>query len=269
MRARNLAALFTLPVLWIAGCNAAKFRTMPPAAFMVTWDLEGERHAGQGTWVKNHIMTALHVIDEEGEPLPTVAMVNGISVNIRAEHSGTRDRLHRISKGIEIERAPLYRMEDWTIVQTDARWPGSEIPIEPGDGVVTPGERLYMVCYDVTFSRSRSGVVPRAGSTPVAISLDVPRQIVTDVPVPQGMTLALLPKGRDWSRGGWSGSFVGRYHAERGRWEFVGIAAGVSLTESPRRHLLAIVRPPERIVQEFYGQTMSVDFESHGSSSEP
>mgnify|MGYP001168302667 CR=1 FL=1 len=209
------------------------FSPTPSAALYIAHD-DGIS-SGNGVWIGDRVLTARHVLASGDGALPERVQIDDQLAAIDVVGSGD----------VEARRNPreesvfLKRQEDWIIASVGGRAARETARVLPGDGSVRPGDRLYMVGYDVRGDRQVH-----------TVPLSVPQRVELDVPVPERVKLAMLPRVDDWR--GWSGSFVGRYLEASDQWEFVGIASSVLIDDEERMQVVAIVRPPEEVVRAFF-----------------
>lgn len=225
---------------------AATFSPTPSAALYIA--REDGISSGNGVWIGDSVLTARHVLASSDGALPDRVQIDDQLAPIDVIAAGNAEALRDRRE----ESVLLRRQEDWIVASVGGRAARVMPAVLPGDGTVRPGERLYMVGYDI---RGGHGEVR-------AVELRVPRRVESDVVVPERVTVAMLPRVDDWR--GWSGSFVGRYAAASeiatesggslngGRWEFVGIASSVMMDGAGRTQLMTIVRPPEEVVRAFF-----------------
>ncbi|MBX3315519.1 MAG: hypothetical protein KF902_01500 [Phycisphaeraceae bacterium] len=235
------------PVLIVAAAAAlsgcASHRALTPTSTptpSVALYIQSEYSAtgGNGLWIGDRVLTAHHVLASDDGALPDRVQIDDQLAHVQVVTSGDagvlRDR--------HAENIFARRQEDWIVASVGGRAPRETPEVLPGDGSVRPGERLYMVGYDI---QSGEGGVR-------TVELRAPRELDSDVAVPRGVTIAMLPRVDDWR--GWSGSFVGRYieKGDGGQWEFVGVASSGMMDAKGRTQVLTIVRPPEDVVRAFF-----------------
>lgn len=239
MMRRVAGIFFGILAAGCAGCTTVDIRSVPPSAVLMVLDADGGVQAGQGVWIEDRVLTALHVLLDEDWTAPTSIVVGGYPVRFQVEASGDPELLNN-------EPAPdgsddlVRRAEDWAALKLEGAAHRGGAAVLPGRGGAKPGETLYMVGADV-----------QNGEREIrAVRLRVPRAVKASVPLPSSVSFARLPRMRDWR--GWSGSFVGRYDEARDEWEFVGLAAAQHVDARHTGLYIAIVRPPEDVVERFF-----------------
>lgn len=232
---RSLLSILSAIVGFVCagGCMHALPRTAPPVVPIRIDGAAGQASGhGQGVLVGSRLLTALHVLTglHERPIAPRWMRVGGAHTRASLHASGDLgvvESLYRPSV-----RTPLIGVgQDWAALELDSLCPvGDVVSFGIAPTAWTPGECVYAVRADF-----EGGVIRHRYHALFVLDCSF------NEPVPEGLTMLGDPTGVDLS--GWSGCFVGRYHADSGHWDMLGIYA--CRTDEDGRALHGVLRPPE------------------------
>jgi hypothetical protein len=221
-------------LLALTACRARpEFENPPPCVPLVG---PGEVR-GQAIWINRRALTAAHVLTYGGAEFPPARVVlNGDPTPIVLYQSGNPGVL---PPGGTPRMWTEDCAEDWAafeVMLSAPRWS----PLLAGGGKLQPGETLWVLAFDPD---ALDGTRPK---------LLASRLIVRPAPAIRGADGRKRPLDPRvivaWGQcpKGFSGGFVGRYHADKGRWEYVGHLAATGSVNG--RELNFVVRPPAEVV---------------------
>ncbi len=232
----KLAAVLAITSI-IGGCGSFDPATDPPCASVRVRDAvdRGGAYRGQGILAGSRFLSAGHIFVQNDAAFPPgEIIVEGRAHTVSASIHGDMAVVRRLY-GPGRSRHLNELLEDWVCFEWEADAEARPIEWDVGDGTVRASDSLYAVRADVL---NGSREFESMALTVLAVD--------ADEPVPSGVVFVRTPPRVRLA--GWSGSFVGRYHPESLRWEFVGIFIASKDADDSSKYAI-VLRPPENAIR--------------------